>query len=174
LDAFTRLVQAFNSGRVRYVVIGVSGVNYYARSAHGVFTTLDRDLFLPLDVPNLVACWRLCDAAGLDLVVGGDPLDSPRDAWLAERVVERRTLVTATDHHGLDVDLTLVMAGFDFDRVHGEHRVFRVDGVEIAVARLLHIVQSKQAAGRDKDRLFLAAHRDALDHMLEGHEGSDR
>jgi hypothetical protein len=45
-----------------------------------------------------------------------------------------------------------------------------VDGVEIPVARLLHIVESKGAAGRDKDRLFLATHRDALQQLLRRNE----
>jgi len=42
--------------------------------------------------------------------------------------------------------------------------------VEIPVARLLHIVTSKHAAGRDKDRLFLATHRDALEQLLRKQE----
>jgi hypothetical protein len=36
----------------------------------------------------------------------------------------------------------------------------------VPVARLLHIVTSKHAAGRDKDRLFLATHREALEQLL--------
>jgi hypothetical protein len=42
-----------------------------------------------------------------------------------------------------------------------------IEGVTIPVARLLHIVTSKHAAGRDKDRLFLATHRDALEQLLK-------
>ena len=45
-----------------------------------------------------------------------------------------------------------------------------MDGVEIPVARLSHIVRSKTAAGRDKDRLFLATHADSLRQMLEDDE----
>jgi hypothetical protein len=59
------------------------------------------------------------------------------------------------------------MAGFDFDRVWAEGRVFLVEDVEIPVARLLHIVESKHADGRDKDRLFLAAHREAIKELLD-------
>ena len=67
----------------------------------------------------------------------------------------------------LQIDLTLVMKGFDFDQVWCDRRVFVVDGVEIPVARLRHIVESKHAAGRDKDKLFLATHRDALEQLLK-------
>jgi len=39
-----------------------------------------------------------------------------------------------------------------------------------AVARLLHIVTSKHATGRNKDRLFLATHREALEQLLRRDE----
>ena len=48
--------------------------------------------------------------------------------------------------------------------------MFVVDDVEIPVARLLHIVQSKHSVGRDKDRLFLATHREALEELLRRQE----
>jgi hypothetical protein len=35
---------------------------------------------------------------------------------------------------------------------------------------LTHIIQSKHAAGRDKDRLFLATHKDALEQLLKRRE----
>lgn len=59
------------------------------------------------------------------------------------------------------------MAGYDFETVWKEHRDFVVEGASIPVARLLHIVMSKHAAGRDKDRLFLATHRDTLEQLLK-------
>jgi hypothetical protein len=42
-----------------------------------------------------------------------------------------------------------------------------VEGVEVPVARLRHIVDSKAAVGRPKDRLFLATHEEALRHLLK-------
>jgi hypothetical protein len=56
--------------------------------------------------------------------------------------------------------------GFDFDAVWRERRAFRVEDVAVPVARLTHIITSKHAAGRDKDRLFLATHREALEELL--------
>jgi hypothetical protein len=41
-----------------------------------------------------------------------------------------------------------------------------VEDVAVPVARLTHIITSKHAAGRDKDRLFLATHREALEELL--------
>jgi hypothetical protein len=60
------------------------------------------------------------------------------------------------------IDLTLVMAGLAFEDVWSRRRVFKVEGVEVPVASLKDIVASKAAAGRPKDRLFLATHEEAL------------
>jgi hypothetical protein len=170
VDPLARLALELARRDVRYVVIGVAGANYWALGGATIFTTLDRDLFLPLDVDNLLRCWDACEETGLDLLSGLDPLDRPRDRWLAQRVVESRAAVRATNRTDLDIDLTLVMAGFDFDLVWNERRHFVVDDVGIPVARLIHIVESKRAAGREKDSLFLATHRQALEELL----GTDR
>jgi hypothetical protein len=50
------------------------------------------------------------------------------------------------------------MKGFDFETVWAERRQFMIEGVAVPTARL-HIVESKQAAGRPKVQLFLATHR---------------
>ncbi len=127
------------------MVINVSGANLYAPAGQAVFTTEDIDLFV----------W-----------LGSEPLDRPRDRWLAERVIDRRALTSARGASPLQVDLTLVMAGFDFDAVWNERREFLIEGVAVPTARLLHIIESKQAAGRPKDLLILATHKDALEQLL--------
>lgn len=171
MDPLTPLTRELRERSVRYVLIGVGGANLYAPGGAALFTTKDRDLFLPGDQDNLLRCWTACEAVSLRLWSGDEPLDRPRDRFLADRVIERRALTRATASN-LEVDLTLVMAGFDFDAVWNERRRFVVDDVEIPVARLLHIITSKHAAGRDKDRLFLATHRDALEQLLK-REGSE-
>lgn len=152
---------------MRFVLIGVGGANFYAHAASASFVTRDRDLFLPAEASNELRAWRACESAGLDLWCGDEPLDRPRDRFLAEQVVARRALVRATDGRGLEVDLTLVMAGFEFDEVWRERRVFRSEGVEVPVARLRDIVASKATAGRPKDRLFLATHEEALRELMK-------
>lgn len=162
MEPFPALAAALHEAAAHYVTIGVGGANLWARSGHTIFTTRDYDLFLPLDPGNAIRAWQAAEARGLDLFCGDEPLDRPRDLFLAERIVARRALVRATDGRGFDVDFSLVMAGFDFDVVFANRRTFLVDGVPIAVARLRDIVASKAAAGREKDRLFLAAHAEAL------------
>jgi hypothetical protein len=152
---------------VRYVVIGVSGANLYAPSGQTLFASEDIDLFLPPDPDNLVRGWNACEDAALDLWLGEEPLERPRDRWLAERIISRRALVRAGAVKDLQVDLTLVMAGFDFEAVWKERREFTVEDVPVPTARLLHIIESKRAAGRPKDQLFLATHLDALEQLLK-------
>jgi hypothetical protein len=155
---------------VRFVLIGVSGANHYASSGQAAFLTRDHDLFLPPDPDNLLQAWMACTDCGMELWLSDEPLEQPRDRWLADRVIERRALTRATGPDDLQVDLTLVMKGYDFETVWNERREFVIDGVTLPVARLLHIVTSKHAAGRDKDRLFLATHRDALEQLLKRSE----
>jgi hypothetical protein len=161
------LARALAMRSVRYVLIGVSGANLYAPGGQARFLTEDYDLFLPPDAGNLVHAWAACDDARLDLWLENEPLDRPRDLWLAERIVDQRALTKATGDDGAQIDLTLVMKGFDFDTVWNERRAFVVEGVDIQTARLTHIVASKQAAGRQKDQLFLATHQDALEQLLK-------
>jgi hypothetical protein len=152
---------------VRYVPIGVSGANFYGPDGQAVFVTDDFDLFIPLDADNLVRAWEACEHTGLELWLRDEPRNRPRDRWLAERMVERRALTHVTGPRELLLDLTFVMAGFDFETVWAERREFCVEGVPVPTARLMHIVESKQAAGRPKDQLFLATHKDALEQLFK-------
>jgi hypothetical protein len=79
--SFERLAAALQSARVRYVVIGVAGANYWARSGHTVFATRDFDVFLPADAENTMNAWKAAEASGLDLFHGDEPLDRPRDTF---------------------------------------------------------------------------------------------
>jgi hypothetical protein len=167
IPSVTAFAAALTARSVRAVLIGVYGANLYAPAGQAFVVTRDADFFLPPDPDNLLHAWAACDDCGLTCFIGPDPLDRPRDRWLAERVVDNRAPTRATGAADGDIDLIMVMAGFDFETIWNARRMFIVDGAEIAVARLEHIVTSKHAAGREKDRLFLATHRDALEQLLK-------
>ncbi|HEX6884469.1 MAG TPA: hypothetical protein VF530_13925 [Planctomycetota bacterium] len=165
------LLRSLGGLGVRFVTIGVWGVNLYARDVSFAFVTQDLDLFLPRDPENLLLAWKACEEVGLELRAGTEPLDEPHDLFVAQAVVQRTALTRATDGRGFLVDLTLVMAGFEFDEVWAERRVFQVHGLDVPVARLTHIARSKAEAGRPKDRLFLATHKEMLADLIRRHEG---
>jgi hypothetical protein len=121
-NLFHALAAELVGSGVRFVVIGVWGVNLHAVGGSVTFRTDDRDLFLPPDPANLLAAWRACEALGFELTSGREPLDTPRDEWLAQQIVSQRALTRATDGAGLQIDLTLVMGGFEFDAVWRERR----------------------------------------------------
>jgi len=166
-DPFAPLARILAQRSVRYVLIGVSGANLYAPGGQAIFTTEDFDLFLPPDPDNLERAWAACEDAQLELWLVDEPLDRPRDRWLAEQIVARRAVTRVTGPDNFQVDLSLVMKGFEFETVWNERHVFVVEGVNVPTARLLHIVTSKQAAGRLKDQLFLTTHKDALEQLLK-------
>ena len=165
-DPFTRVAAALNSAAVRYLLIGVWGANYYAKGK--VFVTQDQDLFVPQDAANLLLAWNTLESLGLDLRADDQPLDRPRDAFLARAVTDRAALTTATDGHHLHVDLTMVMGAFRFDDAWSRRREFRSHGVAVPVAALGDIIAAKAAADRPKDRLFLATHAEELRKLLGG------
>ena len=167
-------MRCLHDRKVRFVGIGVWAANHYAEGISELFFTRDKDLFLPPDPGNLLQAWEACEEAALELYAGSEPLDRPRDLSLAHAVVERRALTRATDGRALHIDLTLVMAGFDFETVWLERRTFLVDGVEVPVARLTHIVASKSAAGRTKDLLFLETHRAMLRDLEERQQAREK
>ncbi len=45
------------------------------------------------------------------------------------------------------IDLTLVMAGFEFEAVWAERREFRIEGVKVPTARLLHTSSRNRRLG---------------------------
>lgn len=163
-----RLFRALNQARVRYLVIGVGGADLHAEKYRARFHTNDLDLFLPPDAANLVACWLACEDAGLSLVCDGDSLDSPRDLWLARRVVSSRSLTTARDEGVVPIDLTLVMGSLDFEDVWLRRGPGYLDGVAVDLARMSDIVASKREANRAKDSAFLEQNRAVIERILEG------
>jgi hypothetical protein len=166
------LGRALAARTVRYLLIGVSGANLYAPGAGARFVTEDYDLFLPPDSDNLVRAWAACEDLGLDVWLSNEPLDRPRDVWLADRIIEGRAATRVTGPEDLQVDFTLVMKGCEFETVWNGRRVFLMEDVEIPTARLTDIISSKQAAGREKDKLFLVTHRDALRELLGKRDGN--
>jgi len=170
VSPFAGLLGRFNQLAIRYVLIGVAGANYYARSGAEVFATKDRDLFFPADAPNLLKAWTASRELGYELRSGEELVGEPLDHWLAERVVSGRANTTAIHSAGVIIDFTLEMKGFDFETVWEQRKTFRIDDVEVPVARLAHIVESKAKTDRLKDRLFLATWEEALRKLLKDEE----
>lgn len=74
MDAYVQLVDSLLRADVRFVLIGVGGVNYYLLPRQPAFVTEDRDLFLPPDPANTLRCWQTAESLGFELWSFNEPL----------------------------------------------------------------------------------------------------
>ncbi len=156
-SGFARALSALREAGVDFVVVGVGGVNFYARTPGQVFATLDLDTLLPPVVGNLSTALRVLSGLGYAFESGGEPfLDSENEGALA-RVVSRGACVTAIHPEEGQIDLMTSVSGFSYAELEGDATPFRVAGVEVRVGQLEKLLRSKQRSGRPKDLEFLRA-----------------
>ena len=158
-DPYRAIIQRFNRSGVRYVVVGMSGINYYAQSPAETFATLDYDMFIDPTLKNVEQAIR--SLAGLGLTIGtASGVFSAKH--LKEVVRSKRTLI-ATTPDGLTVELLLAVSGFAFAELAKDVATFAVRGVPVKVGRLTKLLHSKKLAGRAKDHHFLRRYQALLE-----------
>jgi predicted nucleotidyltransferase len=151
------ILAALNRHGVRYVLIGG-----FAAVIHGSpYVTTDVDV-VPLAEPDNVA--QLSDALrelNARVWTSADP-DGLAFEHDAESLARSATWNLVTDHGRLDVAFRPSgTAGYD-DVARGAVRL-KILGIDVDVASLADVVRSKEAAGREKDRLVLPVLRRILD-----------
>lgn len=161
---YAEVCRRLRLARVPYVIVGVFGASLHAQRAGLVVTTADCDILLPADVKVLGRANRVLRGLGFELEAGVEPLPDDDPVVLAG-VVRARACLRAFREKA-QVDLPLQIAGYEFADLWPKRRRFRLQGVEVNVASLEHILRSKELAGRPKDRLFLATYKDALEQLL--------
>ena len=159
-DPYRAVVQLFNRLGVRYVVVGMSGINYYARNPAETFATLDYDLLLEPTIHNVIQALQGLRAMGFTIGTARGLVEA--DANLRGIVRQRQTLV-ATTPDGITVELILRVSGYTFSELARDAATFTVRGVPVKVGRLTKLLQSKKLAGRSKDRQFLRRYQSLLE-----------
>ncbi|MBI4356012.1 MAG: hypothetical protein HY597_06170 [Candidatus Omnitrophica bacterium] len=150
-DPYIAVIRAFNRVGVQYVVIGMAGINYYARRASEAITTMDYDLFLKPTLPNVQKAVHQLQRLGYALGTASGALE----ARALRDVVRSRLTLTATSPAGVMVEALLAVSGYTFEAMIGDAATITVQGVPVKVGRLTKLLRSKQIAGRPKDRQFL-------------------
>ncbi len=150
-DPYTEVLHAFNQKGVRYVVVGVSGINYYAKSPSESFSTQDYDLFLENTLGNLKKAVGILSRLGFHVATKEGPF---RPDHIKE-IVQRQGTLMATNPQGIQIELLLRISGYVFRELEKDAKIFLVDEVPIRVGGLRKLLMSKKIAGREKDRLFL-------------------
>jgi len=151
---------------VRYLVIGglaaeIHGSPYITRDVD-VTPARDRENFdlLAAGLRELDAKLRVVD------------LDEPLEITLDEQSFEQGTTWTFVTKYG-NLDVALLpdgTRGFD-DLARGARRERLTDDLEVNVASLADVIRSKEAAGREKDRVVLPALREVLERAQRRREG---
>ena len=112
-DPYRAVARGFTRRGVRYVVVWMAGINYYARSPTETFATLDYDLFVDPTLKNVAAAIRCLKVLGFSL---GTADGAFRDEDLRSVIGNRQTLV-ATTPEGLMVELLLKVSGYPFSEL---------------------------------------------------------
>ena len=150
-DPYGDLIRQLNREGVDYVVVGMSGINYYSESALDTFGTQDYDLFLKPAVANAAKAFEVLSGSGYEMVADGKPV-AKKDI---ERILKEKRTVLAVNPEGVTFELLFEVSGFVFEQMATDASIFKAGDALIRVARLSKLLASKEAAGRPKDKLFL-------------------
>jgi len=156
-SGYSRALAALARDGVRFVLVGVGAINFYARSGDQAFVTLDVDALLAPTVENLRRAFATLRGLGFEFEAGREPFVDLDDALVLRRILERGASVSARHAEGVQIDLMTSISGFDFASLAEDATIFEVAGAPVAVGRLEKLLESKAASGREKDRAFLRA-----------------
>jgi hypothetical protein len=154
-DPFASALVALVEAGVEFVVVGVGGVNFYARDASQVVVTADLDLLLPRRADALRPALAALAAAGFSFEAGGEPFLDVEDEAVLANVARAGDSLVARSEEGAHVDLMLSMTGFAFGDLAVDAVPFRVGDLDVRVGRLEKLLRSKELSGRPKDVEFL-------------------
>ncbi len=153
-NPYLSAIRKFRRKRVRFVLVGVFGINHYAPVPAAAYSTLDCDIMAEPTPENLLKALNALESDGYILESNGEPLGKP-DAWLAGRIIRAKAAVTAIKNKAAQIDILTSVAGYSFAKLYAGKRLFRAGGIFVPVANLAHLLGIKKICGRKKDLEFL-------------------
>ncbi len=145
----TEIVRVLEAHEVRYVLIG--GM---AATVHGAdYVTGDVDITPATDADNLTRLSSALDVLNARIRISDEPEGLPfaHDASSLASVAVWNLVTRAGD-----LDISFVPSGTQgYGDLRRDAVTLLIHGVAVPVASLADVVRSKEAAGRDKDRLAL-------------------
>jgi hypothetical protein len=163
-DDFVGALRLLAAAGVPFVIAGVGGINFYARSPAEVVATADLDLLLAPRSEALRSALAALSRGGFEFFAGDEPFLDLADAPVLEGVVRSGGCITARHASGIAIDLMLAASGLSWSEAASDAIPFRLGDLEVRVAKLERLLRSKEIAGRPKDleflRLFAARLRD--------------
>jgi hypothetical protein len=164
MDPYVDVCRHLEEAGIRYLVIGVFGINFYAQQVGEVITTGDCDILLPAELRTLRNALETLVSMGFELEAGSEPLPK-LDSALLKGILRTRAVVRA-EREDARFDVCTQAAGAAFRELWEAQREFSVEGVRIRVAPLQGLIDSERTADRLKDRLFLEQHKEMIGMLL--------
>jgi predicted nucleotidyltransferase len=159
------LLRALARHGVDFVVVGgMAGL------AHGsAYPTYDLDIAYARDRENIS---RLVEALkSIGVTLRGAPADLPFQ--LDERTLENGTNFTFDSAYG-SLDILGDVAGISsYDELRDEASLATVEGVEVRIASIDHLIAMKRAANRPKDKLMVEEYIVIADEQRRASEGGE-
>jgi predicted nucleotidyltransferase len=156
-SGFARALSALREAGIDFVVVGVGGITFYARTPGEVFATVDLDTLLAPAAANLSAALRVLSERGYHFESGDEPFLDQNDEAVLARVIANGACLTALHPEEGQIDLRTSIAGFRYADLVSDATSFEVAGTMVRVGRLEKLLRSKERSGRPKDREFLRA-----------------
>ena len=156
-SGFARALSALGDAGVEFIVVGVGGINFYARTPADAFATLDVDALLAPVAENLQRALSVLAGLGYSFEAGGEPFIDLEDAFVLRRIIENGASLSAIHSEAGELDLLTSISGFSYADLSGDAATFEVAGVRVQVGRLEKLLRSKELSGRPKDLDFLLA-----------------
>lgn len=156
MNPYLEILKKLNASGIKYVVVGLFGINFYSDSAAASFSTNDLDIFIDPTVDNVKKSCNCLKELDMNLCfkTGKETVKKYSDKDLLTVVRERKVIV-ASDQYGIVVELLLQISGLTFAEINNNAEIFNVESAPVRVGKLEDLLLSKRIAGRKKDKLFL-------------------
>jgi hypothetical protein len=149
---FRDMLSAFIAEDAEFLIVGA-----YALAAHGVpRATGDLDFWVRRTESNAVRVLRALEAFGAPTQgLGSSDLVTPDLVFQIGVEPSRIDILTSID-------------GVEFEEAWQERMIARIEGLDVPLLGLRHIISNKRAVGRPRDLADVAA----LEELQDGREGS--
>lgn len=166
INPYEIILKKLSKKRISFIVIGVSGINYYSNDPGNIFSTQDCDVLVKPIAANILSVLKILEKEKYQLETNREPLVG-LDSWLAEKIIEHQAVVTAKKGKVLRIDIVIDGGGFSFQEWNKDKRIFLVEGIKVPVGSLMRLIRAKENSNREKDRKFLALYKIQIKEMLK-------
>src|SRR5262245_20210277 len=114
-NPYHQVLRELNRAGVEYVVIGVSGINYFAKDARQILSTADYDVFLEPTSQNIARAWKALHKSGFAVAVRkGDRLRALHrlSTRVRDELARKRQTLVGLGPYQLIVEALLSVSGF--------------------------------------------------------------